>query len=155
MLQAVSARAEDGLRARVARIAARLEPVTGLKSAVIVADDQNKNAWVRPDRTIILTSGLISACASDDEIAFIIAHEASHVISKDYMHSVPAFTNSPEVPAIQMKEISADINGVFFVKKAGYNPDASIKILSRLAPSNNNFVRRLDMLTNFLKSLKN
>ncbi|MBI2412008.1 MAG: M48 family metalloprotease [Deltaproteobacteria bacterium] len=142
----------DELKARVSAVSTRLEPATGLKPRIIVVNDTVRNAWVQPDRSIIITTGLLSECASDDEMAFIIAHEASHVISKDYREKVPEFSPATDIPAGELAEISADINGAFFARKAGFTPDAALKILSKISSETNAFhKRRLATLKAFLK----
>lgn len=147
-----SAASIDEIKARVSVVSGRLEPATGLKPRIIVVNDSVRNAWVQPDRSIVITTGLLSECASDDEMAFIIAHEASHVISKDYRESVPEFSPASDIPAGELAEISADINGAFFAKKAGYNAAAALRILSKISSESNAFhKRRISTLKAFLK----
>lgn len=148
-----SAASIDELRARVSVVSGRLEPATGLKARIIIVNDTIRNAWVQPDRSIMITTGLLSECASDDEMAFIIAHEASHVISKDYREAVPEFSPATDIPAGELAEINADINGAFFARKAGYRSDAALKILSKISSETNAFhKRRIATLKAFLKN---
>lgn len=150
---AASAASIDELRTRVSVVSGRLESVTGLKPRIIIVNDTVRNAWVQPDRSIIVTTGLLSECASDDEVAFIIAHEASHVISKDYREAVPEFSPATDIPAGELAEISADINGAFFARKAGYSPGAALRILSKISSETNAFhKRRISTLKAFLKN---
>lgn len=152
LVGSASAASVEELKARVSVVSGRLEPATGIKPRIIVVNDTVRNAWVQPDRSIIITTGLLSECDSDDEMAFIIAHEASHVISKDYREKVPEFSPAPDIPAGELAEISADINGAFFARKAGFTPDAALKILSKISSETNAFhKRRLATLKAFVK----
>lgn len=144
----------DLLRLKVDSISKRLEPFTGLSPKIVLSDEKALNAHVMPDRTVVITRGLIAACSSDDEIAFVIAHEIGHIKAKDYYTITPGLKSDDS--ASQLHEINADINAVFFTEKAGFNPNASLSILKRLSTgSNGTFLSRLNTLASFLKTLRN
>ncbi|MBI1912967.1 MAG: M48 family metalloprotease [Deltaproteobacteria bacterium] len=144
----------DSIRTKVARVALKLEPVTGIKVNIKVLTDSKKDACVLPDGTVLVTSALISASESDDEVAFILAHEISHVIAKDYYSFTPELNNA-NIPNLQLREINADMNAVHFTKKAGYDPSAAMQILSRLnTVSTPVFRNRLENLSIYLKDIK-
>ncbi|MBI2400043.1 MAG: M48 family metalloprotease [Deltaproteobacteria bacterium] len=79
------AEAVDSYRGRVARAASRLEPVTGLSPKIIIKEDDAQSAFVLPDGTVVISRGLLASTGSDDEVAFVIAHEISHIIARDQM----------------------------------------------------------------------
>ncbi len=144
----------DALRLKVDEISRRLEPFTGVSPKIVISGEQEMNAHVLPDRTVIITKNLLDACASDDEIAFIIAHEIGHLNAKDYYTIKPGLKSGDN--SSQLHEINADINGVFYAKKAGFDPNASLVILKRIAPgANGTFLSRLNTLASFLKTLQN
>lgn len=145
----------DTYKARIEKIASGLEPVTGLKAKITVSPEPSRNAFVMPDGTIMITKGLISTCKSDDEVAFILAHEVCHILAKDHTNYSAELNSPKDLPDSQIREINADINAVYYTKKAGYNPDASLSILGRIAPeSNSTFARRLRTLSRYLETLK-
>ena len=47
---------------------------------LIVMDDENFNAYATPDHKIIFTTEVFKYTRSDDELAFILAHEMGHHI---------------------------------------------------------------------------
>lgn len=151
--------AQDDLefyKQKVETVASVLEPITGLKADISVVSNPGFDAYVLPDGKIILTTGLLSACQSDDEMAFVIAHEISHVIAKDYTRKrFPELASSKDMPDFQLREINADINAVYYGRKAGYNPEALVNILTRIAPESNITIKkRLETLTGYLNSLR-
>jgi len=73
---AVVANSEDLLRP--AKLAgASLEPMAEPQSWVIVKENE-PNAFAMPGRTIVLTTGLLRALDTPDELAAVIAHEMGH-----------------------------------------------------------------------------
>lgn len=151
-LPAVKAEAARNFRSRVSNIAASLEPVIGLKVRVAVVSDDGRDACVLPDGTIMITSGFEPLLESDDELAFILAHEMSHVLAKDHLRTVPELAGVKGMPSGQLSEMYADINAVNYVKKAGYDPGASLKVLRRIAPSSKTISDRLEFLTGYLET---
>ncbi len=146
------AAAYNAAMSRVARIAPKLEALAGRKTPIMVTPDMEKEAFVLPDGNIIITTGLVALCKTDDEFAFIIAHELSHVVAKDFENSgTPGLTGSRGIPDLQLREIKADENAVRYLKNAGYNPYASISILARLS-KNHDLKDRLDSLSRYLKN---
>ncbi|MCZ4294057.1 M48 family metallopeptidase [Vibrio sinaloensis] len=49
--------------------------------AIVVSSDRNYSAFATPN-TIVITQGVLADAESEDEIAFIIAHELSHILLK-------------------------------------------------------------------------
>ncbi|KJY82376.1 hypothetical protein TW81_13255 [Vibrio galatheae] len=49
--------------------------------AIVVSSDRNYSAYATPN-TIVITQGVLADAESEDEIAFIIAHELSHILLK-------------------------------------------------------------------------
>ena len=49
--------------------------------SILVSSDRNYSAYATPN-TIVITQGVLADAESEDEIAFIIAHELSHILLK-------------------------------------------------------------------------
>lgn len=140
----------DGHRARVARTVSRLEPVTGLRPSIIIKEDDTQSAFVLPNGTVVISSGLLASAGSDDEVAFVIAHEVSHIIARDQMRPAAELTGVSDPTNLQLSEIRADASAVFFMKKAGYSPEASVSILSRLSGKGVNLSSRISAISKLL-----
>ncbi len=139
-------------RLRVARIAPGLEALAGEKPPIVITPEIKKDACVLPNGNILITAGLIESCKSDDELAFVIAHELSHVLAKDFENSGTSLTGSDGVPESELREIRADMRAAHFVKKAGYDPYASIRILGRLT-NGAGLKLRLERLSSYLNAM--
>lgn len=63
----------------------------------ITIDSPIKNAFAAPGGFVFITSGLISACDNEDQMAGILAHEISHVVKK---HQIKAISQANRVNAI-------------------------------------------------------
>ncbi len=59
-----------------------------LKHNIYVINDNNINAFALPGRNIVLTSGLIQKVDSENELAFVIAHELGHIVHKDSLKAM-------------------------------------------------------------------
>lgn len=141
----------DGYRTRVARAASRLEPVTGLRPNIIIKEDDSQSAFVLPNGTVVISRGLLASTGSDDEVAFVIAHEISHIIARDQMPGPTAkLTGLSDPTNLQLVEISADASAISFMKKAGYSPEASIGILKRLSINGVNLSTRITAISKLL-----
>lgn len=66
-----------------------LPGVSDIDWRLTVVDDKTVNAVAFPNGSIIVYTGLIKHCKSDDELAIILAHEMSHAILE---HSVEAMS---------------------------------------------------------------
>lgn len=64
------------------------DPVTYGGYHFAILDSDEINAFACPGGTIFITKGILNMTSSEDELAAIIAHEVSHVNSKDGMNSV-------------------------------------------------------------------
>jgi len=119
------------------------------------------NAFALPGGYIFVTRSLLELCESNlDQLAFIIAHEMSHVIRG---HAIDHFINNSAIALgsraapirgliarwlhtvgvkflesaySQDLELEADTLGARLIAAAGYDPQAPVKLLSRLAKLN-------------------
>ena len=88
----------------------------------------SRNAWA-DGRHIVVTTAMTDFAASDDEIAFVIAHEMAHnILNHSHAGSKSGFfgrLNSRKL------ELDADNLGVSIMARAGYEPRAGISFLER------------------------
>ncbi len=121
-----------------------------------LADDPN--AFALPGGFVFVSRPIIALCHdSRDELAFVLAHEMGHIISGHAIERI--VTNSAvsvasraapvrgllggwlrrvgvqflETAYSRDRELEADRLGVRLTAAAGYDPDASIRLLGRLA----------------------
>ncbi|HHL39060.1 MAG TPA: hypothetical protein ENJ37_00995 [Deltaproteobacteria bacterium] len=154
-LSAAAARPADikELRARVVEVASKIEEATSRRINIVVMPEFKADACVFPDGTVVITSGLIEAADSDDELAFVIGHELAHVIGRDFgQAALPAIIRPDKLTRKLAREIAADMGGMYVAEKAGYNPYAAIRILTRIAPDFDTFFEhRIDVMTLYIK----
>ena len=70
----------------VARKSPRPSTFRGYHFAVL--DTSEPNAFACPGGIIFVTRGLVQTCASEDELAAVLAHEVAHVANKDGVNSI-------------------------------------------------------------------
>ncbi len=90
----------------------------------------------------------------DDEIAFVIGHEIAHLEKRHHGDGVVlrimddlSIDREEEV----VREIEADIEGMRYLRMAGYNPFLAVRLLTRL-PYNPSlgFEKRIVVIMNYL-----
>ena len=70
----------------VARKSSRPNTYKGYHFAVL--ETSEVNAFACPGGIILITKGLIKACANEDELAAVLAHEVGHIANKDGINSI-------------------------------------------------------------------
>jgi predicted Zn-dependent protease len=70
----------------VARKSSRPQTFRGYHFAVL--ETQEINAFACPGGTIFITKGLVQTCATEDQLAAVLAHEVGHVANKDGINSI-------------------------------------------------------------------
>lgn len=141
----------DSYRSRVAQVASRLEPVMGVNPKIYIKDDHSQSAFVLPNGTVVISSGLLASASSDDEVAFVIAHEVSHIMARDQMPGPGAdLTGLSDPTSLQLNEIRADASALAFMKDAGYNPGAALNMLKRLSTNGVNLSTRIKAISRLL-----
>lgn len=99
----------------------------GCGGQLTLANSSGLNAWA-DGRHIVLTTGMNAFARSDDEIAFVIAHEMAHNILGHFGHrgKMGIFGRSS-----RDLELDADGFAVRFMGVAGFQPSAGISFLQR------------------------
>ncbi len=152
----------EGLR-RVTGIGLRLAHVSerpNLPWTYHIIADKSVNAIAAPGGFIFVTRPLLSFVKSDDELAFVIGHETTHVAHRHAVElaqremelqfgavllsrllfggSLTAYQLSSIASGLlaakysREKEYEADHYGVIYSKKIGYDPRASVSFFERL-----------------------
>lgn len=147
-----AAAAENGAALeRISRVTSRLWPGSGPAPRVMLRPGIQASAYVMPDNSIVISEGLASAAAEEDELAFVVAHEISHIVSMDHSPGpAPGFAGNSDNSNLQLGEIRADASAVYLMRQAGYRPEASIRILGKLSSAGVNLRPRMAALRQLL-----
>lgn len=146
------------VKERIATIGERISKGIGLEAKILVIDEHKPEAYVYPDKTIIITTALAELAGSDDEIAFVIGHEMGH-ITKEHCNEeeILSILNDPSLPDWKRHEIEADISGITYARKEGYDPSSAEKLLSKMLyytdVSTEAFTERIDAISIYLTDL--
>lgn len=148
--------------ARVRGIFNRLTPWVSrpLPYNVHIVKEKSPNAFCIPGGNIYVTSGLLNFVRSDDELAFVIAHELAHADGKHVIVQMErnqklslaalavAIASRGAGAAILLSNVAAiavanaysrdleqeaDINGATIAEKAGYDLVAGVTVMESLA----------------------
>ncbi|HBO84003.1 MAG: hypothetical protein A2073_08055 [Deltaproteobacteria bacterium GWC2_42_11] len=143
----------DSLENRVDMIAQKISRITGVNIKVVIIKDNTPEAYVYPGGLIVLTKGILDIAKTNDELAFIIGHEISHVINDGSSETIFRIIGEHDLPFNIKEEILADISGMNYAEKAGFNPFASVKLLTKmLHNSSQSFDERLEAMSRFLSN---
>lgn len=115
-----------------------LDPVPACPTHVNLARSTQRNAYA-DGRHVFLTTGLVAQARSDDELAFIVAHEMAHNIlghaaimrSGAVAHGIGR-TLGRSGETIRTVERAADALGGNLMLDAGYDPVAGAALLRRM-----------------------
>lgn len=130
---------------------------------------ESVNAWANADGSIQITVTFLEFTGSDDELAFVIAHEISHCenwcadqrLAIDHLlkektgsfFSPDFFSNNLGLlPGLnQYNEIKADRAALYLMNQAGYDPEKSLDVFEHLEALSKED-RGIIFLHNFLSS---
>jgi predicted Zn-dependent protease len=123
------------------------------------------NAFALPGGHVVVGLGLINQMKSEDELAFVLAHEIEHI---DHYHAVErvqieaqlhkvsldAFAALAQIPLSlwqagysKDEEFEADREGLLLVASAGYSPRGAIDLLTRFVQLDREYVIHADTPT--------
>jgi predicted Zn-dependent protease len=153
--------ADSSKQARVSDVGQRLVNVCDRREILYyfaALDEEEKNAFALPGGYIYVFDGLMENTENDDELAYVLAHEISHIVAR---HSVDmlkknigfnilmvlAKTGAPDNQTVRKAnaainllmlsysredELMADSLAVRFMQKAGFKPEGAISFLEKL-----------------------
>lgn len=127
-----------------------------IKYSYKVIKDKDVNAYAIAGGKIYINTGLLDFIKSKDEIAFVIAHELSHIELKHCIrriqHSVtaskihPTFGavvqlayNTYRLPFNKYEEYEADSVGVVMMQKSRYSKQGAIDFFTKLSELENKY----------------
>ena len=116
---------DAALDARIAGLVGRIAP--GLAMRVYVVQAPAPQAEVIGGQVLLVRTGLLEAAASDDELAFVLAHELAHAALGHV-----AARREPAWDA-EAGERAADAWALERTRRLGFDPAAAVNQLRRLA----------------------
>ncbi|KAL4950760.1 TCP-1/cpn60 chaperonin family-domain-containing protein [Aspergillus filifer] len=127
------------------RVLQRLVPYASVDGAdwevFVVKADAEKLAFCTPGGKLFVFSGIIPVCNDDDGLAFLLAHEMSHIIAGHWREKLgEGFKNHVRSLAPSLvdwsrskeREVEADKMGLMMMSKACFNPEAAVRFWKRM-----------------------
>jgi predicted Zn-dependent protease len=115
-------------------------PPSPIQAHFFVIQDDNINAFAIPGGNIYINTGLINAADDEAELAFVMAHEAGHVIcrhcarhlSEKHLHKIQRML-TVNLTFSREDENQADEIAVNTLYRAGYDPMALRRFFAKLS----------------------
>jgi predicted Zn-dependent protease len=144
------------------RLIAEIEPTRKQQFdwEVVVFDDEQVNASANPDGKIAVLSGLLKVADTPDSMAAVLGHEISHATldhtmdraKKGARTDMLVLLGSAAVgvdlsdigtiglvlPYAREQESQADLSGLTYMAKAGFDPRAAIYLWKNMSAANKN-----------------
>lgn len=131
----------------------RVKPSEGIKPGLelFVFNSSNINAYSYPNGSVFITLGLLNSLQSEEELAFVLAHEIAHIY---YKHGIKSTKKQQELKEQDEKtfasiykqltyskeqESEADIYAAERILEVKYNPKIGINALNNLEVDSNDF----------------
>lgn len=119
-------------------VVAHVVPLPACPSRVLLARSEQRNAYA-DGQHVFLTTGLVSHMRSDDELAFVAAHEMAHnilrhatIMRSDAVAHGIGRTLGESGRTIRAVEREADALGGELMLDAGFDPVAGAAVLERI-----------------------
>lgn len=112
-----------------------LRAYLGFSPVIKLIEVDNPAAFMVKD-TIIISSGLLDALGSDDELAFVLAHELSHATLGHHSSALTGrsgYSAREFITSATQNEIEADQSALAMLSSSGFNPLAPRKLLQRIS----------------------
>ncbi len=111
----------------------RLQSRSGCGGDVSLSNSSRVNAW-SDGRRVMVTTAMTGLAQSDDEIAFVIAHEMAHNILEHSgdNQSARKMIGSFGLGGARRAEIEADAFAVQLMARGGYRPEAGVTFLKNI-----------------------
>ncbi len=120
--------------------------------SIFLVEDEVINAWTHAGGFIYITTGLLNYVDSEDELAFVIAHEIGHNENEHCSKAIQrlktavGFTGDETSGTFannllssvfssfdQHQELEADLSGLYLAYSAGYDPERSKDFFDKLS----------------------
>lgn len=118
---------------------ARWAYVGDQKLSFKLIDNDEPNAFAFPNGNIYVLTGLFKTIDSDNELAFVLAHEISHVLlkhgekSQEYQQRFNVNSDDHKMKAFtREQEYEADTYGILYSLRAGYSPLGSVNWFNKM-----------------------
>jgi predicted Zn-dependent protease len=139
------------------RASPRLAQAAADSWRLVVVQTNEVNAFALPGGRVVVNTGLLHFCGTDDELAVVLGHEIAHVVARHGAEkmsgvmvgklvrlAVGGFTNSDalwsiffsvssELPMSRLMESEADLIGLTLLARAGYCPHWAPALWTRMA----------------------
>lgn len=121
------------------KVAARAD-VHGIEPTFEVTDETAVNAWSVPGGHVYISRAALAVIDSEAELAGVLGHELGHLAARHplhefYLSALDTRGDSDGIDADQYQreqEYQADRLGAGYVRAAGYDPRATVKMLEAL-----------------------
>jgi len=108
---------DDPRAQRVADLLASLDPEAAQSVTLRVLDDEQVNAFAAPGGLILITTGLLDAVESENELAFVLGHEMGHFRHRDHLRSMGRGLGASLSLAFLSAMIGTDISSVGWLQE--------------------------------------
>lgn len=136
------------------RLVAACEECSILPYTFQVVEDEGANAFATMGGFVYVQTGLLKAATTEAELAFVLAHEISHIVGRHGVHQLwqeltaqtlehSALNSRPTLAAAGiglrllsrslLDEYDADERGFTYLGQAGYAQSAAVTILQKMA----------------------
>lgn len=151
---------DPALNARVQRVGAAIAAVAPRKDVTFTYQTLNSsviNAFSAPGGPVLITRKLATMMTTDDELAFVLAHETGHIVAQHARNMMNRSMIAQGLATVlfagastgvqtgldmaytlydrgfsRNQEYQADAYGVQFMQQAGYNPEGAVTSLAKL-----------------------
>ena len=96
--------------------------------SIEITKDQRLFAKSFPGGLVLVSTGLLQICASESELAFVLAHELGHIILGHHSLAVKGI----ELSELKERELAADSFGVKALIRAGYSLGGAFSSIQRI-----------------------
>jgi predicted Zn-dependent protease len=94
---------------------------------IYISKDEAIYALSFSSGSILISSALISACDSESELAFVLAHEYSHSLLKHFEDNKTELSNQQ----VKQKELDADAKALSIIFEAGFSIQGAADSISK------------------------
>lgn len=117
----------------------------GFLPHVVLSSSTAPIAFALGERTIIINSGLMQYLATEDEVAFLLAHELSHLLLNHTNGKRYFAASNKRTENDHAMEVQADLLAQKLILAAKFNPHAPVELLNRIIDAKSHSLAPLSM----------